>query len=479
MAGKALNKANLMSLGTEALAELLLETVKGDAARQRRVRMALAAGQGPETVAADVRKRFASIRRGRSFLSRKAQKTLGKELSDLVVLIETRVAPDTPDMAFKLLWAQLHLAQGIHERTDDSWGTIGDTMRAAMEAVQRIAPRLTQDPEALADDIFASMTEDDYGAFDHGIHALADALGTTGLARLKTLAETARDAPLSPEDLLKYNFMTDKTQRETRARANRNRSLEIILQDIADLQGDVDAWLAKYTPEQLTYHTIAPAAATRLLEAGRSDEALSLVQTAIASYDPKDDVRDLDDVHFACLHALGRSDELRAALWHRFERHLCPDALRHHLKLLPDFEDIEAEDAARQIVLRFDPVDAALNYCLISRDLPLAVELIDQRHTEIDGNAYDILTPLAESLSPDHPLGAVLLWRSMIDFALSRGRKARYGHAARHLDACQIADAAIEDYGPHASHADYMAALAEQHARKGSFWDRASRGIQV
>ena len=39
MAGKALNKANLMALGTETLAELLLETVKGDAARQRRVRL--------------------------------------------------------------------------------------------------------------------------------------------------------------------------------------------------------------------------------------------------------------------------------------------------------------------------------------------------------------------------------------------------------------------------------------------------------
>ena len=56
MAGKALNKANLMALGTETLAELLLETVKGDAARQRRVRLVLAAGQGAEAVAVDVRK---------------------------------------------------------------------------------------------------------------------------------------------------------------------------------------------------------------------------------------------------------------------------------------------------------------------------------------------------------------------------------------------------------------------------------------
>ncbi|WP_339771586.1 DUF6880 family protein [uncultured Pseudosulfitobacter sp.] len=38
MASKAFNKANLMTLDRQVLAELLLEAVKGDAARQRRVR---------------------------------------------------------------------------------------------------------------------------------------------------------------------------------------------------------------------------------------------------------------------------------------------------------------------------------------------------------------------------------------------------------------------------------------------------------
>lgn len=135
MAGKALNKTNLTALCAETLAELLLEAIKGDAARQRRVRMALAADQGPEAVAADVRKRFAQVRRGKSFISRKSQKKLAQELTDLVQLIETRIAPEAPDKAFDLLWTQLQLAEGIFERTDDSWGTIGDTMRDAMEAI--------------------------------------------------------------------------------------------------------------------------------------------------------------------------------------------------------------------------------------------------------------------------------------------------------------------------------------------------------
>lgn len=47
MAGKALNKKNLEALGAEVLAELLMDAVKGDAARQRRVRMARASEQCP------------------------------------------------------------------------------------------------------------------------------------------------------------------------------------------------------------------------------------------------------------------------------------------------------------------------------------------------------------------------------------------------------------------------------------------------
>ncbi|MBU2961878.1 hypothetical protein KO516_13880, partial [Citreicella sp. C3M06] len=415
MAGKALNKANLAALGPDALAELLLEAVKGDAARQRRVRMALSAEQGPEAIAADVRKRFASIRRGRSFIARKAQKTLGQELHDLTRQIETRIAPEAPDQAFDLLWTQLHLAEGIHERSDDSWGTIGDAMREAMATIGRIAPKLAQNSEALADDIFEAMSTDGYGAFDRAIEALAPALGETGLAALKARAETARQAPLTEADLAFYTYLSDPSAREARALESRNRTLDIILQDVADQQGDVDAWLAKYTPDQLTYHTIAPAAATRLLEAGRAADALTLIRTAIDAYDSDWlDPREMDEVHFACLAALGREDELRAALWQRFETCLCPDALRQHLKRLPDFEDIEAQDAAREVVRSFKPVDAALAFCLASGDLALAAQLIDARHAEIDGDDYEVLTPLAEALLTQHPLQAVLLWRAMI-----------------------------------------------------------------
>lgn len=383
MAGKPLNKANLTALGPEVLADLLLEAVKGDAARQRRVRMALAADDGPETVAADIRKRFAAIRRGKSFLNRASQKKLAQELVEILQLIEARIAPTAPALAFDLLWAQLHLAEGIHQRTDDSWGTIGDTMRAAMDTIGQIAPHLTLTPAPLAEQILEATVADGYGSFDHAIEALAPALGPTGLEALKALATAACDAPISMADLSRYDYVRP-AERESRARAHRNHTLELILQEVADQQGDVDGWMAKYTPEQLAYSTIAPDAATRLLDAGRPEEALALIRTAIAAqksgggsdwHDP----RELDNAHFACLAALGRQDELRDALWARFEARLCPDALRHHLKMLPDFEDIDAADAAREVVLAYPSMTKALWFCLATQDLRLARQLIDAR----------------------------------------------------------------------------------------------------
>ena len=71
--------------------------------------------------------------------------------------------------------------------------------------------------------------------------------------------------------------------RHALALESRNRTADHILQDVADLQGDVDAYMARYSAEQLTYHTIAPSVAERLLAAGRADEALAQATQRLAA----------------------------------------------------------------------------------------------------------------------------------------------------------------------------------------------------
>lgn len=191
--------------------------------------------------------------------------------------------------------------------------------------------------------------------------------------------------------LARYDFVDDPDRRASLARDSRDLTAKMILQDVADLQGDVDAWLSRYTAEQLTYHTIAPDAAQRLLAAGRPEEALKIVENCLAQDDGRDrwlDKPELDDAHFACLEALGREEELRAALCTRFQRWLCTDTLRLYLKRLPDFEDVEALDLARERVLAHPSLITGLAFCLNWPDVALAAQLVETRAEALDGEAY-------------------------------------------------------------------------------------------
>ena len=475
MAGKSLNKKNLKALGSDVLAELLMDVVKGDAARQRRVRMALSSEQSPKEAAADIRKRLAQIRRAKSWISARAQRTLAKELTGLVELASTRIAHENANLGFDLLWTLLQLAPDIYARTDDSNGTVGAVMNAAMDAIETLAPRLERDTELLADQVFDALQDNGYGEFDGVIPALSEALGDEGLTALKARAKAAMDAPVSFDDTEYFGVFANAERRLEMAKDNRNRSLRMILSDIADVQGDVDAWLSQYSAQQLTYHTIAPDAARRLLAAGRAEKALRIMETCITSEDGKDrafDMPEVDSAYFACLEALGKEDDLRRVMWSRFETRLCAETLRRYISRLPDFEDDEALMDVRDHVRIHPDLLQGLIFCTSWPDPGLAADVILSRSDELDGNAYEVLTPTSELLEAEHPLAATLVWRSMITFALQNNRSKRYRHAARHLTSCARADMAITDYGTFQSHEAFVNDLRRAHPRKNAFWDK-------
>ncbi|AAV95662.1 hypothetical protein SPO2408 [Ruegeria pomeroyi DSS-3] len=84
-------------------------------------------------------------------------------------------------------------------------------------------------------------------------------------------------------------------------------------------------YMARYSHEQLTYGTIAPGVARRLLDAGRVDEALGIVIGARAVEDGKSFRMlsySLDEVYQECLERLGRTDELKTHVWSTFRETL-------------------------------------------------------------------------------------------------------------------------------------------------------------
>lgn len=349
MSKKTLNRTNLEKLGAEKLAELVMDLVQGSAALQRRARMELSAAQGPKVVAPDIRKRFASLRRSTGYLDWRQQKALVKDLEGLLSVIDSTVAPDDAGEAFKLLWSFLQLAPSIHERTDDSNGVIGSVTVDAVDLIAKVAPRIKADRETLAQRVLEAVAEAGYGEFDGIILATAEALGTEGLDHLEQITEAWAARPPTAQDLARYAGYRFSTSPEQIVQRNKQAIRSLILADVADAQGDVDAYIARYSEEQLTYGTIAPDVARRLLDAGRVGEAFGIVERARAaeggqSFRMLND--DLDEVYEECLEKLGKMDELKEHLWNAFQQNLSGRSLRRYLKLLPDFEDIDAEEKA-------------------------------------------------------------------------------------------------------------------------------------
>src|SRR3954447_14561246 len=95
---RAVNLANLETLGAKRLAEILLELGMGDAAAKRRLRLELSAEAGAEAVAADIGKRLATLRQARSFVDWQKRPAFVKDLDRQRRLILDKVAEDRPDL---------------------------------------------------------------------------------------------------------------------------------------------------------------------------------------------------------------------------------------------------------------------------------------------------------------------------------------------------------------------------------------------
>ncbi|WP_370223972.1 DUF6880 family protein [Hyphomonas atlantica] len=445
MSKKTLNQANLQKLGAEKLAELVMDLVQGSAALQRRARMELSAAQGPGEVASDLRKRFASLRRSTSFVDWRKQRAMVKDLAGMLGMIESTIAPHDANEAFELLWSFLQLAPSVYERTDDSNGAIGGVMNDAMELIAKTSPALTKDRTTLAERILDAVADAGYGEFDGIIPAMAEALGQEGLEHLKRITQAWADAPPTQHELEQYQGYGLVSSAEDSVRRNKQVTQSIILADIADAQGDVDAYMARYSEEQLTYGTIAPDVARRLLDAGRIDEAFDIVSRARAAEDGKS-LRmfryDLDAIYEDCLEKQGKTDELKAHLRATFEQTLSAPCLRKYLRLLPDFEDIEAEEAALDFAETYPHLGAAISLLANWPSHKRAARVVLARAEDLNGDSYHLLTTAADTLEAEHPLAATLMRRAMVLDTLQGGKSKRYRYAARHLAECHSSDTA-------------------------------------
>jgi len=472
-----LNEKNLRTLGAERLAALVMEVVTGNAALKRQARAALLENAGGDALAAEVRKRLATLKRSTSFVDWQKRRALVKDLHQQRILIAEKIAPADPATALELMWRFMELAESVHNRADDSNGDIGDVFREGCAALGPLAEAAKPDPRALADQVFTALFErNDYAEYDDLIEHMTPALGEAGLARIKERALAAQEElatnPPKPKSGRKIGWSPGGAIYEGEFRhASQTRTVKYLLQEIADAQGDVDAFIAGIDPEARAVPRIAAEIAVRLLEAERAEEAMqALDRGEPGSEAERDRSREWVDARIAALDALGRADEAQAERWRCFERTLSADHLRDHLKRLPDFEDVEAEEKALDRVRAHPEIHKALQFLTHWPDHRRAADLVLAERERWDGNLWYFLPDIAQTLAGKHPLAATILYRALVLDTLGGAKSKRYKHAARHLAECASLAHGIDDYSLLPSHEDFAASLKRNHGRKAGFW---------
>jgi hypothetical protein len=445
---RALNASNLEALGAAALAELLIEVSAGNAVIQRRLRLALAAAEGADGAAQAVRKRLAAIARSTTFLDSRKRKALLRDLETQHQAIIGPIAAADPAQAFQLLVRFLELADGVFERSSDTTGTLLGLFEGALTDLNDLATRASLPPEQLAEQAIELISGNGYGQFDVLIPTLAPALGEQGLALMQRHFEQhgGPDAPYA-------------------------------LRQIAEARDDVDAYLAQFDAQQLSRPAIAADVALHLLEAGRLEQALTILDGAAAPTSGASTWLSIDwhDARIAVLEALGQRQEAQQQRWEVFCRSLSIPHLRAHLQRLNDFDDVEVEERALQLAEQHPQPLLALQFLVNWPALPRAARHVITHWQQWDGEAYALLAPAAERLSNAYPLAATILLRAMVVFALSTGRSKRYRYAAEHLRVCERLAAMIDDWQGLESQSSFMGRLREAFGRNWSFWQLVER----
>lgn len=463
----ALSIDTLKDLGTDKLAQLVLDEAERNTGFRRQVKAALAGKSGPEAVAKVIDRRLSGLKRAKSFIEWDKARSFCDDLRSLTDTITAELGRAAPALAIDRLLRFIATHETVFERVDDSSGSIQDVYFQAIAACGDLTQNLTG-PEAdrLPDKIMAALGESTHGYLADLTAAVAphlpqDTLVCWDADLTVAIAERLAEETAHEPDGWFYSMTTQ---------------WGAMRQTIASARGDLDllvALEAKKRPHMQDTLGIA----AQLLAAGRPADALVWVRkpTPSESTTAKDHMSPARvSLEARILEALGEHPAAQALRWRCFEAALSADILREYLSHLPDFEDIEAEDRAHALALETaDPI-VALKFFLDWPRHDLAGALIVAHHRHWDGRDWHILPGIAKTLEHDNPLAATILYRALLDDILGSARSKAYSHGAKYLAKLTLLaeDADTSRPSDIPDHAAYLAGLKAAHPRKSGFWSR-------
>ena len=196
----ALTRENLIALGAEKLATVVLDEAGRNAPFKKLVAAALAGAQGPKAVAAVVDRRLAGLERARGFVEWEKRKTFAADIRGTLTTITDELGAADPGMAADRLVRFLTCSEHVFERIDDSSGQIQTIFHDGADALPDLVARMPdEDRIELVGRLIPLLAADGYGLIDAAVHGTIPLLSEAGSRgdRLQDRGRNQGERPLA------------------------------------------------------------------------------------------------------------------------------------------------------------------------------------------------------------------------------------------------------------------------------------------
>ena len=405
----------------------------------------------PEEAHKRFKAKLAGLKRRRKYIDWRAAPDFARELELILATLHEGV--DDPKTGLGLVGEFFSCDRAIFERSDDSSGLIGDVFRFdARNLFVAYASRCT-DKGFVCDLLLRLYEHDDYGVRTELVAKASDFLPQKEMRALAAeFWERAKGEPPDSYEAGKWWI-----------------GVELLARQLGD-PGLFEK--AKLTANPELSSPTCMEIAEVYLENDDPEMALFWMERIPPTDRFRADAQ--DQLLYSIYERLGNREKMAETAWRMFRSGRSRSTLDMLLQALGESErerviEEQVEPIMGSATLSYD--DAA--FLVDMGRLDDASEYLFRYRDQLDGNLYQFLLPLAKALEEGRRfLGAVLVYRSLLESILDRAQSRYYHHGVRYLKKLDVLSPSVKDWRGLPSHEDYKESLLEVHGRKRSFWSK-------
>jgi hypothetical protein len=418
---------------------------------------ALTLANDPVALSRVLRKRIASLKRGRRFIDYRASFDFAREQEAALADIESGLLERSPEHAFDLVDRFLATAESVLNRVDDSGGAVGEVYRQAVLLWLTAAKGWRDANVDWLERIYQLNQQNDYGVLDPLLPNAHLLLTPDQLKQLAWRYENAlRKALKSPVREDKLNLVALRSG--------------VALGQIADALRDPALYersvlIHSPQPNNLQMKSICE----KYLQYEQPETAMRYLNEAWEDRFERDRLVLLDKV---CVQT-GDRKQLKVIRSRLFQSEQSYASFTRYLEALDEDEKARACSSAIKQAEQGGNIVLSADLLLNLSQTERAQALVLARHQELAECFYDSLLRLAKAFEKaDCNVAATACYRALLLDILAQARSKAYGHGARYYNKLEALAKRIKVFKPLPTHDAFVQQLHSSHGRKKSFWAR-------